>query len=144
MAALRSFLTKSDAASGADVLQDVADLNSAIVQLAAGVADAVEAELDVPVGSRARPSLSFTSAESTLGRTFEDMLAARDHSADPTLVQYALQAVAVQFCSELLGPVFRSDGPGSTGTSDMDVAILGSVYEDLFKHGKQYLHLCIH
>ena len=93
LAALKSFLSKTDDWSGAQLLQAVADLNSEIIQVAASVAEefapALRLETRVPSVAKERDR---DIARPALGREMLKLLEGREHASDPTLVQFAIQA----------------------------------------------------
>ncbi|KAH9949897.1 hypothetical protein B0H21DRAFT_41578 [Amylocystis lapponica] len=90
VASLKSFLSKTDEWSGAQLIQAVRDLNAEIVQLAASVAEEFASSLDRRV-DLTRPS-DRDLVSSALGPAMTNLLASRDHAGDPTLVQFAIQA----------------------------------------------------
>lgn len=84
------YLTRTDTWSGAQVLQAVHDINSEILQFAAAATEACTFDRHSrPSSSRAIQSMHDTSAR--IGHNFARILANRDHSQDPILVQLALQ-----------------------------------------------------
>jgi hypothetical protein len=113
LATLRAFLDKTDAWTGAQVVQAVADLNTEIVQLGAAVADAFFlAPAGVPdpdVKAENAPARVRGSAadrelvRASVGPTMASLLQAREHGADPTLVGLALQAWEVHCCAQVFG-----------------------------------------
>ncbi|EMD34021.1 hypothetical protein CERSUDRAFT_117535 [Gelatoporia subvermispora B] len=97
---LRTFLSKTDEWSGAQLLQAIHDLNSEIVQLSASVADEFSSSLD-----RSRDLTRTSDRElvnNALGPVMMNLLASRDHMADPTLVQFAIQAWEVSCVGKVL------------------------------------------
>lgn len=85
-----AYLTRTDTWSGAQVLQAVHDINSEILQFAAAATEACTFDRHSrPSSSRAIQSMHDTSAR--IGPNFARILANRDHSQDPILVQLALQ-----------------------------------------------------
>ena len=93
LASLKSFLSKTDDWSGAQLLQALADLNAEIVQLAASVSEEFSASLRA---HEDEPSLAKERdrevVEDALGPEMIRLLEDRIHAGDPTLVQFALQA----------------------------------------------------
>ena len=84
------YLTRTDTWSGAQVLQAVHDINSEILQFAAAATEVCTFDRNArPSSSRAIQAMHDTSAR--LGPNLARMLANRDHSQDPILVQLALQ-----------------------------------------------------
>jgi hypothetical protein len=99
LATLKSFLSKTDDISGAQVLQCVEDLNTEIIQLAAAVSE------EFPLSRR--ESSVWTEAQAdiiraTLGDSMLAFLRDGDHSEDPSLVQLAIQAWEVRCCQDIL------------------------------------------
>ncbi|KIJ67004.1 hypothetical protein HYDPIDRAFT_174280 [Hydnomerulius pinastri MD-312] len=92
---VETFLTKIDLWSGAQVIQAVQDLNSEILQFAASAVELCTFAKQRP--SQAKVSQTQNEVSSRLGPTLTRMLAARDHSQDPMLVQLALQG-CISFC----------------------------------------------
>jgi len=85
-----TYLTRTDTWSGAQVLQAVHDINSEILQFAAAATEACAFDSNArPSSSRAIQAMHDTSAR--LGQNLARILANRDHSLDPVLVQLALQ-----------------------------------------------------
>ena len=85
------YLTRTDTWSGAEVLQAVHDINSEILQFAAAATEACTFDRNArPSSSRAIQAMHDTSAR--LGPNLARILANRDHSLDPILVQLALQS----------------------------------------------------
>jgi hypothetical protein len=130
-ASLRGFLSKHDDASGADVLRALRDANGTLVQLCASLADRAAGAL------RDSPALAAPHGNVDVPPEVLDALGARlvaqlrtcAHAADPTLVQYALQAWAARCCSAVLEAFY----PGLP--SDMDMLLRG-VYDEMFSFGK--------
>ncbi|KAH9885822.1 hypothetical protein C8Q73DRAFT_669395 [Cubamyces lactineus] len=93
LGSLKSFLSKTDDWSGAQLLQALADLNGEIVQLAASVSEEFSAMLRA---HEDEPSLAKERdrevVEDALGPEMIRMLEDRIHAGDPTFVQFALQA----------------------------------------------------
>ncbi|KAL6302510.1 hypothetical protein BKA93DRAFT_736801 [Sparassis latifolia] len=90
VASMKSFLSKTDEWSGAQLLQALHDLNAEIVQLAASVAEEFAPSLDRHVNlSRLSDHELVTKS---LGPIMTNLLETRDHAGDPTLVQFAIQA----------------------------------------------------
>lgn len=100
VSSLRSFLSKTDDWSGAQLLQALRDLNAEIVQLAASIADEYAAVLDRRVDLTRPSDREFI--EHALGTQMADLLARRDHAADPTLLQFAVQAWEVVCVNQIL------------------------------------------
>ncbi|PCH42232.1 hypothetical protein WOLCODRAFT_137774 [Wolfiporia cocos MD-104 SS10] len=95
VASLKSFLSKNDEWSGAQLIQALRDLNSEIVQLAASVADEFSPVLDRRVDLTRQSDRELVNG--ALGPVMLNLLVTRDHTADPTLVQFAIQAWEI-FC----------------------------------------------
>ncbi|KAF9447410.1 hypothetical protein P691DRAFT_123621 [Macrolepiota fuliginosa MF-IS2] len=87
---LDAYLTRTDTWSGAQVLQAVHDINSEILQFAAAATEVCTFDRNSrPSSSRAIQAMHDTSAR--IGPNLARILANRDHSQDPILVQLALQ-----------------------------------------------------
>ncbi|KAI0671376.1 hypothetical protein C8Q78DRAFT_1078206 [Trametes maxima] len=103
LASLKSFLSKTDDWSGAQLLQALADLNSEIIQLSASVAEefsnALRAHENSPSAAKERDR---EVVERALGPDMIRLLEDRIHAGDPTLVQYALQAWEVWCVARVL------------------------------------------
>ncbi|KAK7690592.1 hypothetical protein QCA50_005691 [Cerrena zonata] len=89
VASLQSFLSKTDDFSGAQLIQALRDLNSEIVQVAASIAEEFASSFNRKPEFK-RPS-DIDLVATALGPVLTKLLS-RDHSADPTLVQFAIQA----------------------------------------------------
>lgn len=93
LASLKSFLSKTDDWSGAQLLQALADLNSEIIQLSASIAEefaaVLRADTRAPSAAKERDREIVGPA---LGEEMLKLLESREHAGDPTLVQFALQA----------------------------------------------------
>ncbi len=99
---LEVFVTKTDSCSGAQVIQAVQDLNTEILQLAAGATENVT----LPGRDRtpqARMNQATKGVSSRLGAAFAKLLVSRDHSDEPTLLQFGLQACVSTCVARLLG-----------------------------------------
>ena len=96
------FLTKTDSWSGAQIIQAVDDLNAEINQFAA--ASTESCLFSKRSGAKTPLSMSPEQENTTpwLGPALSRILALRDHSQDPILVQLALQASLVTCCSRSL------------------------------------------
>ncbi|KAF7796470.1 hypothetical protein EIP86_007647 [Pleurotus ostreatoroseus] len=128
VSSLRSFLSKTDDWSGAQLLQAMRDLNAEIVQLAASIADGYAAVLDRRVNLT---RLSDREAiENALGRQIADLLARRDHAADPTLLQFAIQAWEIVCVNQILD-AFCFGLPAEVDD------ILAAVFERMHQHEPQ-------
>ncbi|KAI0635572.1 hypothetical protein C8Q77DRAFT_578268 [Trametes polyzona] len=103
LASLKSFLSKTDDWSGAQLLQALADLNSEIIQLSASVAEEFSSSLrahdHAPSAAKERDR---EVVERALGPDMIRLLEDRLHAGDPTLVQFALQAWEVWCVSRVL------------------------------------------
>ena len=87
-----SYLSRIDSWSGAQVLQAVHDINSEILQLAASAT-----EISTFSTARMRPAAAIQDTTTRIGPYMTHILASRDHSQDPLLVQLALQG-CVSLC----------------------------------------------
>ncbi|KAI0707079.1 hypothetical protein C8Q76DRAFT_629279 [Earliella scabrosa] len=103
LASLKSFLSKTDDWSGAQLLQAVADLNSEIIQLSASIAEefapSLRTDTRSPSAARERDREIVGPA---LGKEMLKLLESREHASDPTLVQFALQAWEVYCVSRVM------------------------------------------
>lgn len=100
VSSLKSYLSKNDEVSGAQILQALRDLNAEIVQLAASIAEEFSASMDRHI-NLAKPS-DMDLVSSVLGPVLTNLLATRDHEGDPTLVQFAIQAWEVVCIGKVL------------------------------------------
>ncbi|KAF4596609.1 hypothetical protein EYR40_007701 [Pleurotus pulmonarius] len=99
--AFELFLTRTDAWSGAQILQAVHDLNSEILQFAASATETCSFERDVHhLAGKNSQAIQDTAAR--LGPQITRILSTRDHSQDPILVQLALQGCVVACISRAL------------------------------------------
>lgn len=100
---LEKFLNTTDKWPGAQVVQMVKDLNSEILQFSAAASEAFPLEKDKGPST---PSQSTTQAieriESRLGPLMSEYLTTKDHSQDPTILQFALQACLSQCVQQAL------------------------------------------
>jgi hypothetical protein len=96
------FLNKTDSWSGAQVIQAVQDLNSEILQLSAGATESVTIQGREKT-SQARMNQATKGVSSRLGAPFSRLLASRDHTEEPALLQFGLQACVATCVSRLLG-----------------------------------------
>jgi hypothetical protein len=99
---LEVFLNKTDSWSGAQVIQAVQDLNSEILQLSAGATESVMIQ-GRDKTSQARMNQATKGVSSRLGVPFSRLLASRDHSEEPALLQFGLQACVATCVTRLLG-----------------------------------------
>ncbi|PIL35607.1 hypothetical protein GSI_02335 [Ganoderma sinense ZZ0214-1] len=96
------FLTKTDNWSGAQIIQAVDDLNAEINQFAAAATESCS----FAKRTKLKDPLALTPIQENctpwLGPAFSRILAFRDHTQDPILVQLALQASIVTCCARSL------------------------------------------
>ena len=96
------FLTKTDSWSGAQIIQAVDDLNAEINQFAAAATESCS----FAKRTKSKDPLALTPLQENctpwLGPAFSRILALRDHTQDPILVQLALQASIVTCCARSL------------------------------------------
>ncbi|KAF9037661.1 hypothetical protein BJ165DRAFT_1353216 [Panaeolus papilionaceus] len=117
-----TYMTRSDTWSGAQVLQAVHDINAEILQFAASATELCTYASFSPSAPHSQPALNDT--VSRLGTAMTQILATRDHSSDPLLVQLALQG-AVNLC---LSRALASFIPGFPSKSD---ALLTNIYSEM-------------
>lgn len=86
-----AFMTRTDSWSGAQVLQAVHDLNSEVLQFCAAATELCSFERKSYSSSSGKTAKAMQDTEGRLGRNMARLLANRDHSQDPLLVQLALQ-----------------------------------------------------
>ena len=105
---LETFLTKTDRWAGAQIVQTVKDLNSEILQFSAAASESFALEhREVRNTSSRQKSVDWLKARH--GTALCRCLERRDHSQDPTLLQYALQAsISHSLCRALSSFVFGS------------------------------------
>ena len=99
---LEVFLTKTDSCSGAQVIQAVQDLNTEIIQLAAVATENVTLQ-GRDRTPQARMNQATRGVTSRLGAAFAGLLVSRDHSDEPALLQFGLQACVATCVARLLG-----------------------------------------
>ena len=99
---LEVFLTKTDSCSGAQVIQAVQDLNTEIIQLAAVATENVTLQ-GRDKTPQARMNQATRGVTSRLGAAFAGLLVSRDHSDEPALLQFGLQACVATCVARLLG-----------------------------------------
>ncbi|EIN09809.1 hypothetical protein PUNSTDRAFT_101732 [Punctularia strigosozonata HHB-11173 SS5] len=124
---LEVFCTKTDEWSGADVCEAVRDLNSEVLQFAAGVSElcATTTTRGGARNSPAKPAVqAIQDTAARLGPGFVRVLASRDHGRDPILVQFALQSLL----SACVARFFASFCPGLASKYDM---LLCQIYEHM-------------
>jgi hypothetical protein len=119
------FMTKTDSWSGAQVVQAVQDLNSEIVQFSAAVSELCSFE---PRQQTSRYSQAVQDTSARLGKNVANILASRDHSQDPILVQLAIQG-AVTSC------MARSMSSFCMGLPSKHDGILGQIYSHMYAAG---------
>ncbi|KZT73034.1 hypothetical protein DAEQUDRAFT_762397 [Daedalea quercina L-15889] len=122
VASLKTFLSKTDEWSGAQLLQALRDLNAEIVQLAASAAEEFAPSLDRRVDLVRQSDRELLN--SAIGPAMTSLLVSRDHSTDPTLVQFAIQAWEV-FCAGRIMNAFCFGLP-----PDVD-QFLGTLFEQM-------------
>ncbi|TFY64131.1 hypothetical protein EVJ58_g2830 [Rhodofomes roseus] len=130
VASLKTFLSKTDEWSGAQLLQALRDLNAEIVQLAASAAEEFASALDRRVDLVRQSDRELLS--SAIGPVMTNLLVTRDHSTDPTLVQFAIQAWEV-FCVGRIMNAFCFGLP-----YDID-QFLGNLFEQMNRTGQSAL-----
>ncbi len=96
------FMTKTDSWSGAQIIQAVDDLNAEITQFAAAATESCT----FAKRAKAKAHIGITPEQENitpwLGPAFSRILALRDHTQDPILVQLALQASIATCCARSL------------------------------------------
>lgn len=102
MHGLEVFLTKTDSWSGAQVIEAVQDLNSEILQLSAAAAELTTVAHRRAKYPPAKVAQAGKDTASRLGPMFARILATRNHSQDPTLIQFSLQACMTTCTARLL------------------------------------------
>lgn len=105
---LETFLTKTDRWAGAQIVQTVKDLNTEILQFSAAASESFALERrDVQQTSSRQKSVEWLKVRH--GSALYRCLERRDHTQDPTLLQYALQAsISHCLCRALSSFVFGS------------------------------------
>ncbi|KAI5888872.1 uncharacterized protein SCHCODRAFT_02512082 [Schizophyllum commune H4-8] len=90
------YMTRTDSWSGAQILQSVQDLNSEILQFAASAAELCPFGKSIGITSLTKSSAAaLQDTTARLGSNMARILATKDHSQDPLLVQLAVQACVV-------------------------------------------------
>ena len=124
---LRTFLTKTDDMSGAQLVQAIHDLNSEILQLSASVADEFAGTFNRR-GNYARQS-DRDKLNPAIGVRTIEILEEQDHQADPTFVQFALQAWEVACVGEIMIPF-------CCGAPDQIQRVLSAVFQRIQECGE--------
>ncbi|KAH8100897.1 hypothetical protein BXZ70DRAFT_134768 [Cristinia sonorae] len=107
LASLKSFLSKTDDWSGAQLIQALRDLNTEIVHLAASLADELTSPSSTFASYRGEPT-QHTNAQKSLiagmiGVGMTNWLLSREHTEDAaTIVQFAVQAWQVNLVGRAL------------------------------------------
>lgn len=127
VASLQTFLTKTDEISGAQLIQAIQDLNSEILQLAASVAEEFAGTYDRR--ETAIHSSDFRILHPAIGEGTTRLLREQNHQADPTFVQFAIQAWEVACVGKLMTPF-------CCGVSDPVQQVLSAVFQRIQEHGK--------
>jgi hypothetical protein len=120
-----TFLTKTDSWSGAQVIDAVKDLNAEILQFAASATDLCTFDKR-PRSTPSRPTQALPDTAERLGPQFTRILATRDHTQDPILVQMALQG-CIATC------IKRAWSSFCIGFQPKLDIILSQVYVDMYK-----------
>lgn len=123
-----TFLTKTDAWSGAQVIQAVNDLNSEILQFAASATDLCTFEKR-PRPTPPRPTQAIHDTAERLGLNLTRILSTRDHTQDPILVQLALQG-CISTC------IKRAWASFCLGFQPKLDVMLSQIYLTMYKAGK--------
>lgn len=90
------YMTRTDSWSGAQILQAVQDLNSEILQFAASATEVCPFGRSIGTTSLTKTSAAaLQDTTARLGSNLARILATKDHSQDPLLVQLAVQACVV-------------------------------------------------
>ncbi|KAF5327640.1 hypothetical protein D9619_004134 [Psilocybe cf. subviscida] len=113
-----TYMTRTDSWSGAQVLQAIHDLNQEILQFAAA---ATETCTFSPPASTPRLAQVMQDTSTRIGPNITRILADRDHSQDPLLVQLALQG-CVSLC------VARALNSFCIGFPTKSDAVLSQIY----------------
>lgn len=124
---LRTFLTKTDDMTGAQLVQAIKDLNSEILGLCATIVDTFGTSFDRRV-KWARLS-DREVLYPALGVRATELLETENHSADPTFVQFALQAWEVACVAKLMVPF-------CCGVPEQVQRVLSSVFQRMQEHGE--------
>lgn len=115
-----SFLTKIDHWSGAQIIQTVQDLNSEILQFAASATELCVYDRRVSINALVRKNVI-----ARLGPALTHLLATRDHSEEPMLVQ-----IAVQGCASLI--VAQALSTFCLGYQKKANALLTQLYQHMY------------
>ena len=114
-----SYLSRIDSWSGAQVLQAVHDINSEVLQFAASAT-----EISTFSMTRTRPATAIQDSTTRIGPYMTRILASRDHSSDPLLVQLALQG-CVSLC------IARALSSFCIGFPSKSDAVLAQIYSHM-------------
>ncbi|KAI0733487.1 hypothetical protein C8Q72DRAFT_811365 [Fomitopsis betulina] len=127
VASLKTFLSKTDEWSGAQLLQALRDLNAEVVQLAASAAEEFASALDRRVDLVRQSDRELLNG--AIGPAMTNLLVSRDHSSDPTLVQFAIQAWEVYCVGRIMNAFCFGLPP------DID-QFLGSMFAQMNRAGE--------
>jgi hypothetical protein len=128
---LETFLNKIDLWSGAQVIQAVQDLNSEILQFAASATELCTFSKQRP--NSAKVTQASSEVATRLGAALSRLLATRDHSQDPMLVQLALQG-CISYC------ISRALSSFCIGYQSKANITLTQIYTHMFHSGKFLKH----
>lgn len=124
------FMTKTDAWSGAQVLQAVHDLNSEILQFSATATELCKFQRNSASSPKFTQAMRDTAQR--LGQNVANILSTRDHSQDPILVQLALQG-CINACIDKTLQNF------AIGLPSKHDGILAQIYSHIYVASKQPL-----
>lgn len=124
------YMTRTDSWSGAQVLQAVQDINSEILQFAASATEVCTFDRESrPSSARSVQAMHDTS--SRIGPNLTRILANRDHSQDPILVQLALQG-CVTLC------IARALAAFCIGFPSKSDVVLQQIYQHIHLTGRLF------
>jgi hypothetical protein len=124
----RAFLKTTDTLSGAEIVHKVQELNTQIHQTASFVADDSKYAEERSAGID-EMNHAVHWCYKWLGSDMSQMLLCNNHSDDPTLVQWAMQAAMLCFCAEVVSS-------WCSGREPEVEARLVHIYQAMKDHGK--------
>lgn len=102
---LETFLSKTDKSAGSDLVQTVKDMNSEILRFSAAASESAAGERRTTHCTQGRRK-ALERVAARFGTKMRHSIEKRDHSQDPTILQYAMQACICQALTHALSSFF--------------------------------------
>lgn len=131
---LRTFLTKTDEMSGAQLIEAIGDLNTEILQLAASISDEFTDSFDRSFGCVRSSDRELLYP--ALGVRTTKLLEEQNHLSDPTFVQFAIQAWEVYCVEKMMKPF-------CFGAQTEIQRVLSAVFQRIQETGKLSNSTCL-